>query len=738
MTKQLSFRASFFLFSLIISNLASHPLAIADEGIFPFDALPLDRIQQQFGFRPTQDWINRVMHATIRMPGGSGAFVSADGLLVTNQHMILDALNDMQADKDNSDEKFLEQGFLAKRKGKEKKITLPNFYVKSLVKIVDVTAKVSKITDPDQRIQNLSTLATAAAAEKDAKTNGWVVDPVVLYSGGLYQLYYYKKYTDVRLVFSPENQIANFGGNTDNFNYPRTAGDFAFLRVYEKDKPASTPDFLAFSSGGLSDGSPVFLVGSPGQSNRNFNGDQLDFHRKLYIPYELDNFSLQVEELDSYAGKSAESAKFAEDALENAQNGQTLYKNRKGEITKAFVKERQQEEKSFQSILTSRATGAEDAKAFENATSSIKTAMESAHDDFIPYDLVENMSAFQGQGFQFARTAFRYYTESRKPEAERLPEYQDLSSAEATLKFRGEIHGGVEVALITAGLRLLKRYGSADLVSKVLGTKTPEDVANEAVNGTKLFDEKVREKFISDPEGANKDLATDPLYQLIVAMDGDARTYRATYEQQVTNVLQTAGPVIAQLRFHVYGRDIYPDATFTPRLSLGRMEDISQSECGAYTSMADCIQRSNDNFTNSKSPDASYDLPRSWKKQKDTLKLDNTPYNFVSTNDMVGGSSGSAAVDKNGKFVGVVFDGNIAVTYATYLYDENKMRAIAVDARGIRDLLDNVYHANALLKELGLGSSGGDSRSQDQEQQPKEETVPQDGKWHSTAPPGWH
>ncbi len=675
-------------------------VATADEGMWLFNRAPVERIKAKYGFAPSPAWLDHLRLGSVRFNnGGSGSFVSSDGLAFTNHHVGRECVQDLSTrEKD-----YIHSGFLAKTYAEEK--PCPAFELNVLQAIEDVTPQVQGAAKAG------ATVAEAGRAQREmmarlegdcARKSGLRCEIVTLYAGGLYQLYKYKRYTDVRLVFVPEERIAFFGGDPDNFEFPRYDLDIAFFRVYENGWPAHLKDYLKFSHGGVKDGDPVFVSGNPGRTERLLTVAQLDFLRDVQTPFTLDVFTQRYRALKTFAAQSTENARIAADDVFGYENALKALKGRyAGLMDKPLMDEKAQREADLRAAVDS------DPKMkseYGAAWDAIAKAVEKQGQLFPSYYFVESLGGFAGAEPHFARQLVRVSAERQKPEQQRLREYGParLPSLEQQLFSTAPVYKALDIVELTTSLRLMRdKLGPENAVVKqVLGGRTPEAVAKDAIENTKLNDANYR-KHLYEGGLQAVEQSEDPLIVLMRKIDPEARAIRKQWDDEVDSVLRDSGTLVAKARFAVQGTDMYPDATFTLRLSYGAIKGYQQNgQAIPYaTDLGGTFEHAARHGNR-----APYELPKSWMGSKAALNL-KTPYNDVSTPDIIGGNSGSPAVDKNGEVVGIVFDGNIQSLSWDFQYDDRQGRAIQVDTRAILETLRKIYHADGLVNELMNGKA---------------------------------
>ena len=666
----------------------------ANEGFWPFNRIPKAAIKQALGVDLSDQWIQRVQQSSVRFPSGSGSFVSPDGIVLTNHHVSLDLLHKMStADRD-----LASRGFLAGDRGQEMKA--PDLELLTLQSIEDVTAKVNEAVKPG--MSSAETLAARrsaiAAIEKEAgEKTGLEPELVTLYQGGQYHLYLYKKFTDVRLVFAPEFDAAFYGGDPDNFTFPRYCLDMTLWRVYDNGKPLATRNYLPWSTTGVKDGEAVFTSGHPGTTQRLNTVVHLEFLRDHALPLSLNAFTQIRDALDKYGKQGAEQERQIKDDFFGIENS---LKSWRGQIAglkdPALLNKKRADEKA----LRARVEGNSEWKAkYGDAWDQVAKARTSLP----PYNLervfIESGLGLYTQYFTLARTLVRWADESAKPNGQRLPEFADARKAaiERQLGSEAPIYPGVEQAKLEASLNLMAQQLGADhaLVKQILAGKSAAARAAELVTGTKMGDAAARKALFEGGKSAI-DASSDPFIALARAVDPRARELRTKYDNEVLGVERDAYSKIAQAVFATQGDGAYPDGTFTLRLSFGQVKGYQENgkAITPFTEIRGLYIRGDEH--KQKPP---YKIVDSWMKARAALNP-TTPYNFVSTNDIVGGNSGSPVINLKGELVGLIFDGNIQSLPGYFVYDASVNRAVSVDSRGMLEALKTVYKAEALVNEL--------------------------------------
>lgn len=672
--------------------------SFADDGMWLFNAVPKDKIKSTYGFAPDQAWLDHVRLSSARAPNGSSSFVSADGLIFTNHHIAQGCIHDLSTNGKD----YMKSGFYAPTQAEEPKCPGIEFIV--LESIEDVTAKINAAaksgmtpadTDKAQR-EEMSSL------EKACSVNGMRCDVVTLYSGAMYNLYKYKKYDDIRLVFAPEFDIAFFGGDPDNFEYPRYDLDISFFRAYENGKPAQIHDYLKWSPTGVKEGDLVFVSGHPGGTDRLLTMAQMGYLRDDRYPMLLKSLKDRIAALQKFSGQSEENAREAESSLFGAQNSYKAYTGYNAALhDKAIMDKKAADEKSLREYVES---NPQRKQQFGDPWASIEKSVEVQKDIYKQFYYLEQMGGFRGALAGYARTLVRVTAEKQKPNNQRLRGFQDsaLPTLEQRLFSTAPVYKSLDEVDLGESLRQLKDVlGSDDeSVKAALDGKSPEDRAKELIEGTKLQDVAYRKQLYEGGKAA-VDASTDPLIVMMRDIDPAARAVRMRNENEVEAVVHQDGGNIAKALFAQKGLSVPPDATFTLRLSYGSVKgyELDGKHVPWFTTMGGAFQHAADH--GSKPP---YQLPDSWIKAKSSINL-NTPFDTVSTPDIIGGNSGSPVINKNAEIVGIIFDGNIESLEWNFAYSDKVARAVETDSRAILEALRNIYHADALVNELMPGGA---------------------------------
>jgi len=695
----------------------------ADEGMWLFTNPPTKLLKERYDFEPTKEWLSHIQQSAVRFnSGGSGSFVSADGLVFTNHHVGADALAKISTPEKN----YLSEGFHAKSHDEEVKAL--DLELNVLKSIEDVTKRVNDAVKADMSAEDAQKARRAimnTIEQESLEKTGLRSDVVTLYQGGEYHLYRYKKYTDVRLVFAPEKEIAFFGGDPDNFEFPRYDLDICFFRAYENDKPAKVEHHLAWSKAGAKEDEPIFVAGHPGRTSRLNTVAHLEFLRDRQFPSTLNTIRRREVLLKTYSDESLENARRAEDELFGYQNSR---KARLGGLAglqdPSVMEQKQNDEKALRDFVNKSSKLRDSARAWDDVARAIAVWDEM----YMDHGLIERGAGFNTTLFSIARDLVRLGEETRKPNAERLREYAEsnLESLKQQLFSEAPLYDDLETVKLADSLGMYLEWvglqarearqmargipatargqtfrqvsnpsSNWKLINQVLDGKSPRERGAQLVAGTKLKDVDYRKQLFE--RGASAiEACDDPMIQLARLVDPTARELRKRYEAEVEEPLRQAYAKIAEAKFALGGTDQYPDATFTLRLAFGTVKGYKEpgESIPPWTTLGGTYPHAEKHGNV-----YPFKLPESWIEKKDRLDLD-TPFNFVSTADIIGGNSGSPVVNRKGEVVGIIFDGNIQSLVLDFIYTDEQARAVSVHSAGILEALDKVYGAEKLVAEL--------------------------------------
>jgi hypothetical protein len=669
--------------------------APSEEGMWTFDNPPTQQLKARYNFTPTKEWLDHVRLSSVRLnDGGSGSFVSPHGLLLTNHHV---ARGQLQKNS-TAEHDYIEQGFYARTQAEEMKS--PDLEVNVLMSMDNVTTRV------------LDALKTAKTSEEEGKARRAVIadieresqqqtglrsDVVTLYQGGEYWLYRYKKYTDVRLVFAPEQQIAFYGGDPDNFTFPRYDLDMALFRVYENGQPIDSKDYLKWNPKGAGDQELVFVSGHPGSTQRLDTMSQLTYDRDVLDPATIKILKSRLDTLRKYSALGAEQAREAGSRIFSFENSLKVFEGRaKGLANASVLAARQKEEDEFKAkVMANAAWKTQWGGAWEAIRQAEQKSASRNNDRF--YHAMDSDLA------TLAMNIVQYVAEVKKPDGDRLPGFHEaqLESLRFRLFSPAPVYTGLEIARITGALELDLANATKDdpFLKTILNGKSPAEAANELVKGTKLADPALRKQLVEGGTAA-VDASTDPMIVLARRLDPMRREFIKWNQDNVQNVEEKAGEQLGKARFAVYGKTTYPDATFTLRLSYGQVKGYPMNGTiappkttffGLYDRAASFDYK------------APFNLPSRYAEGKDKLDLA-TGLDFVTTNDIIGGNSGSPVINRDAEIVGLIFDGNIESLLGDFVYDGETNRSIAVHTAGMTEALRKLYGAQALVNELTTGT----------------------------------
>ncbi|MCL2304417.1 MAG: S46 family peptidase [Planctomycetaceae bacterium] len=662
------------IFALLI--LFAMPL-FAEEGMWLFDAAPKEQVHKQYGFELTDEWLEHVQLSSVRFGrGGSASFVSSSGLVMTNHHVGARQLQELSTPERD----LLTDGFYAKTHAEE--LPCKGLELNVLISTEDVTEKVNAAVTPGMSPEDAQKARQAAIAdlEKASKeTTGLKSEVMTFYQGGAYHLYRYKVYDDVRLVWAPESDIGSFGGDPDNYEFPRYCLDCSFFRAYENGKPAKIEHFLKWSKNGAKDGDLVFVSGHPGRTDRALTREHLEFQRDVYLPWRLQKLFRREVIYSAFAERSEENARRIRNDLDAVKN----YRKR----------------------AIGQLQGLQTPSLFNTVTTTSPVIIAALNEMFWgnkwdsfsgyhQYDLFEVGEGFNCRTFQIARSLVRLAYESVKPNEKRLKEYRDgaLESLKASLLADTPIYEDVEILKLTDSLTMLwETHKPQDR------KESPKESAVKLIRGSKVRDVVERKRLIEGGIAAIE-ASDDPMIQYVLELEPSVRALRKVYEERFEAPLEKAYTELARKRFEEFGTNIYPDATFTLRLSYGTVKGYTNDD-GTYvepiTNIAGMYKRAEEHkFTPPFAP------PQSWKDGRE--KLDPaTPFNLATTNDIIGGNSGSPLINTDGEVVGLVFDGNIYSLSNNFIYTDTQSRCVSVHSAVIVEALRKIYGADKLADELG-------------------------------------
>lgn len=668
--------------------------AFSDEGMWTLDNFPGAAVEALYGVNIDDAWLERVQSSVVRLDSGcSGSFVSASGLVLTNHHCALSCI----AQNSSADRDLEADGFLAE--GPDDEVACQTDRISVLVATEDITEEISAATSTmdDVKAGEMRRKALKQAVQDCEEASGLKCESVALYNGGQHWLYKYRRYEDVRLAFAPEGDIAAFGGDPDNFNFPRWSLDMTLLRVYEDGKPASTPSYLEWREAGLDPGEVMFVAGRPGSTQRLLTVSDLKFLRDTAIPHWLlRNVELRGR-LIQFAKTGDEAYRITQTPLQQLENGIKVQRKRLDALhNDEMLARKAATEQELKATIAGTDLAADVGDAWGEIAQANETYL-SFRDD---YYFIEVGAAFNGQLFDHARTLIRAAAEREKPNESRLKPYTDAAlprTQQLTLAAR-PIYDELEILELSFSLDKMREFLGPDstFVHEILGKKSPATLAAELVANTRLADPAFRAE-LWDADFETLVASDDAMIRLALSVDEKARALRKRYEDEVEAPSDLAYEKIARARFNVYGTDVYPDATFTLRVSYGEHKGWLEKgkDVRPWTTLTELLPRV--------TGDEPFRLPPSWRNAG--LEIDgNTRFNFVGTTDVTGGNSGSPVLDKDAKLVGLIFDGNIHSISGSYWFDDELNRSVAVHPEIMIESLRSIYAADHLLEEMGFSS----------------------------------
>ncbi|MBP2158140.1 MULTISPECIES: S46 family peptidase [Asticcacaulis] len=675
-----------FLAGILLAGAAP---AVAEEGMWTFDNVPVTRINKTYGTHIDKPWLNRLQAAIARINSGcTGTILSSEGLMLTNHHCVFECLRAVS----RPDEDHIAEGFIIRSREDEE--ACPGMAAEVLLDVSDHTADVNRVT---RGLKGDAFLKAQNARFAEIEAAGCGDDPAVrcqmvtLYQGGQYKLYKYRRYNDLRLVFAPEFQSAYFGGDPDNYNFPRYGFDVAFMRLYENDAPAATPQHLDWAPVEPKPSEPVIVAGNPGWTQRLLTVSQLETQRDIINPPSLAMKSELRGRLIAYSRINDDTKRVSSDALFGVENG---FKSLAGQDlalrNPRIMAAKRKEEAALKASMKGRFK-----TEIGNPWAEIAAAQKASAELYLPYHFLEQ-APNNSTLFAIARKLVRHAAEMEKPSAERLPEFADprLPTLRRDLLSPWPIEKPLEKLYLEFRLSKAREYLTNDAAETklLLGDESPESLAERLVDGTRLDDTEFRTQLW---EGGMAAIAAsdDPMIEYAIKLDPAARALRQAYDERVNSPVRIASEKIAKVRFRYYGTSTYPDATYSPRLTFGKVDGWTWRG-----KTIEPVTRISGLYARATGHDP-YVL--SWRFEGAKDKLDgNTVLNFTTTTDIVGGNSGSPVVNAEGAVIGTIFDGNIHSLGGNFAYDPQLNRSVSVSAAAISEVLGKVYGLQALTEEL--------------------------------------
>lgn len=674
---------------LIVAFVAGYGLYVrADEGMWPLNRFPSAALKQRYGFAPTPQWLEQIQLGSVRFAGGcSGSFVSPSGLVMTNYHCVVECVSALSDEKRN----LQQSGFYATTAADERRC--PGMELNQLTAMTDVTERVGAATKgtEGERFRAARTAVFATIERECATSDDLRCEVVTLYRGGKYDLYTYRRFQDVRLVFAPEFDTGFFGGDPDNFMFPRYNLDLSFVRAYDGGSPLKPTQWLRWSPNGAAAGDLVFVTGHPGTTSRLYTVAQLEFERDVRLPTHLMFYSELRGLLTEFRRRGAEEARVADAELVFVENSLKVLR---GEFSALADRSLLERKRTDEAALRRELAGSRFQQRFGGAWNAVAAAAERRRTVWPRFAAFSRLTG--SELYAQAQTLVRLSAEQAKPNEQRLREFSEAAlpavrqRIEASRPYSNELETVVLAHILT---HIREQLGLDDPATKaLLGNRSPDEVAASAISETKLRDASARVALMKGGASAIAD-STDPLIVLARAVDPYAREARRVLEDEIDSVVDRNAELIAQALFALRGDRVYPDATFTLRVTYGTVKGWTEGgrEVTPFTTLQGLYNR------HTGSPP--FRLPARWLERKAHVSLD-TPFNLITDTDIIGGNSGSPMIDREGRIVGLIFDGNIHSIGGEFWFDASKNRAIAVDSRGIREALRSVYQADRVLAEI--------------------------------------
>jgi hypothetical protein len=659
------------------------PAQARDEGMWTFDNFPIQTVNEKYGTRIDQAWLDRLRNAAVRIQGCSASFVSPEGLILTNWHCVVGCAQELS----DAEHDYVKNGWMPATREEERRC--PGQTAEVLTEIVDVT---DRVLGAGQGLEGAAFNAARSAEIGRIQAEACAGDPkfncqvISLYRGGRYALYKFRKYDDVRLVFAPENQAAFFGGDPDNFNFPRYALDAGFLRAYEDGRPVSTPNHLTWNPEAPAEGDVTFVVGNPGTTQRLLTMSQLERLRDQQLPVTLIQNSELRGRLLEYSLTGDEPKRVSFDPIFGLENSFKVFYGQQGALTDpAFMAAKREAENELRARV---AADPALQQRIGDPWGELERVQAVARDLYLPYRQLEQSAGGGSQLYQYARAIVRASKNTSMTDAQR-------AQMTAAISAETPIYIDMEEIRLRYWLSKTREYLTVDNadVKRMLGRESPEALADRLVTGTRLADPAFRAQALTMTTAQLAE--ADPLLAFVIANDDAAKAIGDRWNAEVNAPTARAAERVAQARFAAYGTNQYPDATFSLRLSYGQVQGWTHRgvTVPAFTYIGGLYERA----TGSEP----FNLAQAFADNESRVNK-SVVYDFSSTNDIIGGNSGSPVVNARGEVIGAAFDGNIHSLGGSFGYDGELNRTVTVSTAAITEVFRTVYPNPRLLEELGV------------------------------------
>lgn len=670
--------------------------------MWTFDYPPVKYFERTYGFTPDEKWFDNARLSALRLSGCSASFISSDGLVMTNHHCARYALD--KVNKPGED--LPDSGFYAPTLNDERRVD--GMYADQLISMKDVTAEVQeafergktdeeKVAERNREIQKLQ--KDAWEEYKKSQPNDSIYAQVVtFYNGGKYSLYIYKRYTDIRLVFAPQLIVAYFGGDYDNFTYPRYDLDVSLFRIYQDGKPLNTEHYFRWSNSGAQENEPVFVIGNPGRTSRLLTVAQLEFNRDYSYPYIVNLLKDAMDIYSKYIEQHPDKKLEYQTRLFGISNSYKAYTGYLGGLRDQYLMARKRAfEKKFREAVDANPVLKEKYGSVWKEIARIQKEKAEIYEKFQAYNVT---GLGRSSYFNIASRLIQYAKAMKMPESNRPMDYKG-GALDSTKKkfFPSNFNPDIEKMFLEYQLGFMSSvFGTSnEAFNRLLGGRTPTDAAHDLATTTFLGDSsRVVAMLNGSPDAILS--SSDPFIQYMESIQKEASEMQARY-QNLSAREATQGQKLGHALYDVYGTSIPPDATFTLRIADGVVKGYEYNGTIAPPLTTFYGMYNRYYSFGKKYP---WYLPGNWSNPPADFNL-STPLDFVATNDIIGGNSGSPVINKNLEIVGLIFDGNIESLPGEYIYVDTYNRSVAVHSNAILEALAKIYHADRIVSEIKRG-----------------------------------